>query len=245
MNKINHTVFSDEKYELTHASASLGEQLIGDGRSVDFALRLSSAAARVLEYDTTIRKQRHHHNVQGRIFNAPGEVIRTGIRRLLGDDIEEPFGLELGHIINLGPGGGEPPYGAEARLCENLDAAIKNSTESVVISEPQNPKQSFRTIRHAEDNMTLVVGAIRTPILDIQKDNTRVEVHTRSSYGLYTEGRPLELEHARQILEEYERNGIHESMFSEVSRAKDSIYVFPATTTLVGLRRSRSEVKNV
>ncbi len=241
MNVINHTAHIEESRLLVRASAAAGERLLEEGHPVDLALKLSSAVAQALRYDIKVREI--HHRGTGKTFDdnelSTGTVY-AGIKHLLTGDIPERYGLELGHVVNFNTATRTTSFESERRLQDAHDDSVTQlqaRLPGLSATSDGLPSKSYRTARF-DDKDDLMLAAAKTPIADLTYDGIRVETHERTSFGVYALEGALEADEVRALLQDAEKRLYeNEFTFAELPSAPQ-IVVFPATSTLVGLKRS-------
>lgn len=245
MNEIKHTTLVDRNLALLHTSGCLGERILEDGRySPTLALQLASAASKALSLDTAVR-DKHHKNGGNSDFTeqeVDAGVVESGMRRLLAPQVSEKTGLELGHIVNLG---GEVVLPDEAKtrlLFEHNEACgtLSKELEGFVAVVDGLPNDSVRSLKHDNDN-SLILGSRKSPVADLSTPNARVETHLRSSFAVYAPEGDIGMPEVRDIMALYNELELGENILREMDGHNGKMYVFPISTTLVGLRRFLKE----
>lgn len=249
MYPIRHTSSANKNYDLFQASAAFGEALC-DNPKYDYdmqrALGVSAVVAQVLSQDIAVREM-HHQQIGNPDFDnqdTSDDTITAGLTWLTRADLAEPYGLELGHVINTGQHGRTSPRESQSRLLRTHDRAIEvlNSRVggSLAVVRRLDLPESVRSAQFSSSKHNIVLGHVKQPVADIHADDARIETHLRTSFGLFRpDGAEIELAVARELLSNYESFGLDDERLLSENVAGSGVDIFPASVTLVGLRRTK------
>lgn len=232
-----------------NVSASVAERLLERGDSAVRAFGVSAITAKLLGIDTDVR-HKHHQKIGNKDFDnrdLSTNTIKTGLSYLLKEELEEPYGLELGHIINMHPHHALDPKSAHHELkTAQAEALDLINDGSLRITEPMHTEPSFRSALVKGKGPDVTMGWVKQPVADIYRDDIRVETHLRTSYGVVSSHERSNSSESvqqdvRTLLENYEACGMDKSAMPElIDNDGSSRLVFPVSTALIGLRRAYS-----